>query len=208
MKPTAPLIFALQDLESVCGDAIDKLREIASPETHEQVYELTARFRESVALMGVLRRAVPLLSRAELHQVFGAPGDFGYETPLGAALAKVYSAPRETAPEQTLLDKAVAALDGLDAKARELVRIGETSPRFGLGYEHELLGTRGIVHRAREPLPGAVDGLPCLLVWRFTDLGDACHWLLRPGDCVTCLDNLACGGGLCVGHQRLKDISP
>jgi len=27
---------------------------------------------------------------AELHGAFGAPGDFGYETPIGSALARLY----------------------------------------------------------------------------------------------------------------------
>lgn len=48
--------------------------------------------REAVELVRVLRRIVAsgALSRRALHDAFGAPGDWGYETPLGDALARVY----------------------------------------------------------------------------------------------------------------------
>lgn len=46
--------------------------------------------REAVALVGCLRRLCEGRTVAELHRAFGAPGDFGYENPIGAALAEVY----------------------------------------------------------------------------------------------------------------------
>ena len=66
-----------------CVDAIDKLRELATSETENQVHE-------AIDLSNCLRRLVEGRSQKEVHKAFGAPGDFGYESPIGAALQKVY----------------------------------------------------------------------------------------------------------------------
>jgi hypothetical protein len=50
----------------------------------------TQTLREAVELVRCLRRLVPGRSVQEIHRAFGAPGDFGYETPIGAALARLY----------------------------------------------------------------------------------------------------------------------
>lgn len=49
--------------------------------------------REALELVSCLRRLLGGRSVADVHKAFGAPGDFGYETPIGAALAKLYSPP-------------------------------------------------------------------------------------------------------------------
>lgn len=46
--------------------------------------------REAEELVRCLRRLVGFCTPDDIHKAFGAPGDFGYETPIGAALAKVY----------------------------------------------------------------------------------------------------------------------
>jgi hypothetical protein len=46
--------------------------------------------REAVELCRILRRVVPHLSLNQIYQAFGAPGDFGYETAIGDALATLY----------------------------------------------------------------------------------------------------------------------
>lgn len=70
--------------------AIDRLRELASPEAENEVYELTTLLRECIELAGCLRRLTKGRTVQELHAAFGAPGDFGYETAIGQALAKLY----------------------------------------------------------------------------------------------------------------------
>lgn len=89
----APLVRALLLRQDEYGDALDRIRDIAGDGADEEIHKLTALLRENVELAGVLRRAVASLSLQQLRGAFGAPGDFGYETPLGAALAQVYSAP-------------------------------------------------------------------------------------------------------------------
>lgn len=46
---------------------------------------------EAAILVGCLRRLTEHSTPDELHYAFGAPGDFGYDTPLGAALYALYS---------------------------------------------------------------------------------------------------------------------
>lgn len=46
--------------------------------------------REAIELAGCLRRLLPGRTVAEIHLAFGAPGDFGYETPIGDALSRLY----------------------------------------------------------------------------------------------------------------------
>jgi len=42
----------------------------------------------------LVRILARLVEGKSMHEAFGAPGDFGYETPIGAALARYYSASR------------------------------------------------------------------------------------------------------------------
>lgn len=46
--------------------------------------------REALFLLRCLRRALTGRSVEEIHRAFGAPGDFGYGTPIGDALRRVY----------------------------------------------------------------------------------------------------------------------
>ncbi len=80
-----PLTDALAARERVLSDTIDRLRE-RDEEDPAQIWVL----RESVELIRCLRRLVPGCTVDQIHEAFGAPGDFGYENPVGAALAKVY----------------------------------------------------------------------------------------------------------------------
>lgn len=70
--------------------ALDRLRYVAdSVDDHAAVEKL----RECIELARCLRRLVSKLSVQDVHKAFGAPGDFGYETPIGEALAKKYGVP-------------------------------------------------------------------------------------------------------------------
>lgn len=76
--------------------AYDKLREIAfehltSEAELDRASEALRALREALELVEVLRRLVRRTPDVVIiHQAFGAPGDFGYYTPIGAALARVY----------------------------------------------------------------------------------------------------------------------
>lgn len=52
--------------------------------------------RTLVRLLDCLHRFAEGATREQIHKAFGAPGDWGYETPIGAALYRLY------------MDKAVA----------------------------------------------------------------------------------------------------
>lgn len=68
--------------------AIERLRAVV--ENDPEAWDATSDLREAVELVRCLRRLLEDRSVAEIHRAFGAPGDFGYETPIGAALDKVY----------------------------------------------------------------------------------------------------------------------
>lgn len=82
---TKPLTNALALREREMSDAIDRLRE-RDDENPSDTWLL----REAVELVRCLRRLTAGRTAHEIHEAFGAPGDFGYETPIGAALQKVY----------------------------------------------------------------------------------------------------------------------
>ncbi len=46
--------------------------------------------RELIELVRCLRRLLDGRTVDEIHKAFGAPGDFGYESAIGSALAKAY----------------------------------------------------------------------------------------------------------------------
>lgn len=71
----------IADYESVCRD----MREMLECSDDD-----VAAMREAIELVRVLRRLVALRSVKEVHAAFGAPGDFGYETVIGDALARLY----------------------------------------------------------------------------------------------------------------------
>ena len=68
--------------------ALNRLRGDLTPASEAD--ELAATLREAVTLVACLRQMVKGRNAAEIHAAFGAPGDFGYETTLGAALARTY----------------------------------------------------------------------------------------------------------------------
>lgn len=84
------LADALEQRHRAYLAAIDRLRDLASPEAENETCDLTATLREAVTLVGCLRRLTQGRTATEIHQAFGAPGDFGYDTPLGDALSSLY----------------------------------------------------------------------------------------------------------------------
>lgn len=87
---TKPLVHALANRERAYFKALERLRELATDRLENEVYDLTRELGEAVELVRCLRRLVDGRTVQELHKAFGAPGDFGYETPIGDALARVY----------------------------------------------------------------------------------------------------------------------
>jgi len=92
----ARLARVIDQRTSLCRDGIDRLRELATNETEDEVYRVTVLLREAIELARCLRRLVPGRTVAEIHRAFGAPGDFGYEHPIGDALARVYGVIRSS----------------------------------------------------------------------------------------------------------------
>lgn len=93
LTPVRRLELALEAASKDARRAENKLRFLANPETEQQEQEWSEALRAiglNVELVNCLRRLVKGRTVGELHAAFGAPGDFGYETPIGAALAKVY----------------------------------------------------------------------------------------------------------------------
>jgi hypothetical protein len=79
---------AIMKRERVYSDAVTSLRDMTS-ESEDATQHIQA-LREAVALVCCLRRLVDGKTPNEIHQAFGAPGDFGYDTPIGDALARLY----------------------------------------------------------------------------------------------------------------------
>jgi hypothetical protein len=74
--------------------------------------------RESCELARVARRLTGMVSVDLIYRAFGAPGDWGYESPIGAALYKLYSEPDEESEDAE--DRPLGISDG---EARELDRL-------------------------------------------------------------------------------------
>lgn len=79
---------ALLKKERVYAAAIDRVRAIV--ENDPEAWDATTELREAVELVRCLRRLLDGRSANEIHGAFGAPGDFGYDTPIGDALSSVY----------------------------------------------------------------------------------------------------------------------
>lgn len=79
---------ALQRKERIYAAAVDRLRAIV--ENDPEAWDATTELREAVELVRCLRRLLDGRSLNEIHRAFGAPGDFGYDTPIGDALSSVY----------------------------------------------------------------------------------------------------------------------
>ena len=75
------------NLEQALRQASDGLRNLVTDDTSDVDTQL---LRDSSELVRVLAR---LVAGKTVHQAFGAPGDWGYETPIGSALYALYSIP-------------------------------------------------------------------------------------------------------------------
>lgn len=84
------LAAALYAHERAARDAIDQIRDLATDETEDEVHSLARSVRDTIEFAGCLRRLLPGRSIEEIHHAFGAPGDWGYGTPIGDALARLY----------------------------------------------------------------------------------------------------------------------
>lgn len=79
---------ALNDEAKRFRAAFDRLEDLVddNDEARAQLREL----RLALEFPGCLRRLVSSSTPDQIHKAFGAPGDFGYETPFGDALARFY----------------------------------------------------------------------------------------------------------------------
>ncbi len=77
------LAHALWSRQRAYRDIIERHRDVL-----DQV-EVEA-LREAVELVGCLRRLAGPASVPVIHEAFGAPGDFGYESEIGMALDGTY----------------------------------------------------------------------------------------------------------------------
>lgn len=84
----ADLRDAIAERERAYNSAIDRLREKLDGDDED--WAAVQDLREAVELVRCLRRLVPACGLADIHKAFGAPGDFGYETPIGEALSRLY----------------------------------------------------------------------------------------------------------------------
>jgi hypothetical protein len=84
------LVDALAAREREYRAALDRLNEALEPEQWEATQSAYHLLREAIEIVRCARRMVPACTLEQVHKAFGAPGDFGYETPIGAALARVY----------------------------------------------------------------------------------------------------------------------
>lgn len=88
-QPNHKVLYdALSRRESDYRAALDRVIDVVQDD--QAAYEAARLLREAVELAGCLRRLVPDCDVRQLHRAFGAPGDFGYETPLGDALSRLY----------------------------------------------------------------------------------------------------------------------
>lgn len=82
------------DLANEAFEGFDRDTDLGK-EIEEAGYEPRCTFRLSVRLLDVLRALVEKATPQEIHRAFGAPGDWGYDTPLGDALYRFYQQPSE-----------------------------------------------------------------------------------------------------------------
>lgn len=82
------LAVALSQRQRDYRDALDRI--VAEVGDNQEAYASARLLREAIELVGCLRRLLPACDVTQLHAAFGAPGDFGYETPVGDALSRLY----------------------------------------------------------------------------------------------------------------------
>lgn len=88
MNTNDVLAKALMQRGNDYSAAVDRLR--TRFEEEPEAFADVGALREAVELVRCLRRLVPVCSLTDIHKAFGAPGDFGYETPIGDALSRLY----------------------------------------------------------------------------------------------------------------------
>lgn len=145
-----PLQDALRAEANRLDAELDNLRSIDLSATEDggienTIYESVSQLRLGIVLIRVLSRLVAHAPLHRLHEAFGAPGDFGYESRLGQALYALYQgnahdlmpgaierlidiAIRATAGNQkpefiTAYNKAQAALIEVDALRGRIARL-------------------------------------------------------------------------------------
>ncbi len=106
-----------EDDDEPCGED-DEPRDEPHP-----VIVLSMKIGEAIDLMDVLRKLVAGRSVREIHSAFGAPGNWGYETPIGDALSKLYAGamwePKPTAAADAVAAEREACAALFDAKAAD-----------------------------------------------------------------------------------------
>lgn len=88
MAETTALEKVLRSRENDYQEALGALREFA--EEYNDQLEACAVLREAVFVVHCLRGLIAQRSCKEIHDAFGAPGDFGYHTAIGQALSDFY----------------------------------------------------------------------------------------------------------------------
>jgi predicted RNase H-like nuclease (RuvC/YqgF family) len=83
-----PLRDAIAERERRYMVAIDAVRE--AEDDNSDLEGVAEDLREAFELVRCLRRLLDGRTVQEIHRAFGAPGDFGYETPIGKALSRLY----------------------------------------------------------------------------------------------------------------------
>jgi hypothetical protein len=87
---SATLTAALMSRAAAYRSAIERIRESVGCDDNDTL-AATRDLREAAELVRCLARLVDCRDVRELHAAFGAPGDFGYESEIGAALWAAYS---------------------------------------------------------------------------------------------------------------------
>lgn len=83
-NPTTDLVT----LERVLRRHAEAVHNLVADETSDQD---TRTLRDGAELIRVLARMVAGKTIQEVHRAFGAPGDWGYETPIGNTLSNLYT---------------------------------------------------------------------------------------------------------------------
>jgi len=115
-----PLEKAIYDEERAVRDAIDRLRVVS--DASDDLEAIADSLRLSHALLGCLRRLTRGRTVQELHAAFGAPGDYGYETPVGDALARAYGVTGGTSSPQHRLFAAIRRFTVDDPNGKPIYR--------------------------------------------------------------------------------------
>jgi hypothetical protein len=100
MTPRQQLLKALREIEQetdaardAAGAAFVVLRDCGTPiaDDDEHGHQSMRYLGRAVRLLALLQLFAGKASVEEIHSLFGAPGDWGYHTPLGDALYRLYS---------------------------------------------------------------------------------------------------------------------